>query len=901
MVYKKSRITWLILSFILNSIISMAAPEFTEEELLLLKENKAITQEEFLILLRELTDGTANEKNFYNLKINNKLLNRNYEVLNENGKQYLQLQGFFSSIGFTNYYPHKESTEIFLGTELEEIILEHKKNKVIRAGKEIKFQGDYPKFIIRNGFVYIEKEVFEKIFLNELRIDNQNLDIHMGLNFTPPVAIDRLIDIAKEKLDRESNKKELVFGGKRTWFDLGYVNIDAGYNFSKSSESSKYDRKWDSSISYQGGLLFGELRFDYDLKENEARNFNLQYDQIIENHTLDISRDKLGSDGLWGLRLYKDRGYTNQGGQITISETVPIGSRAQLLYMGVPIEIEDEENGRVTFNSKEIKSNRDYQLKIYYPDGKIVLKDIRTTDDYNKQELGEFEYDININERKEIFLNGNNKDELYKGFDTQTNFYYGLTDKLTLGFGFSNEMEQNVQREKEYLKTLRGNIIYSDTLNGYSYTFRLDGERAFSNFYDTAGKNYSDMNSFGYLTEITKNKWRVTLEESRYAEYYEEKKKNSLNITYDILPNISLDYKYDKTNYYDGKREIEESLGFDVDYAIKGVLLGASADFDLRDSKNNEYSFNAYFGGIKNWNMRLENTWTNNGDDYEVALNLYNNNFKGFIDFSTEFRYSNTDKESFGIQFSMIIDDLITIDASGDKDGQRDLRLGIDKTIDLKNPFINIDSTDVSRANIITFVDQNNNDIYDEGEPLIEGVEVSIGLKKVITNKDGRAKIYGLSNGIEYDLNPKIKKPSYTLGNNKIKILSNFSSEVDVHIPIKPMMNLNGYIQLDKNLGLKPEAREEFYSNIIIQILDEEGKEIDIASPDNIGFFDISGLYPETYLLKVFYIGNDYKILNLNEKLQLKYDKNYGFDFQLLFNVSNKGIELVEKGKGAGL
>ena len=78
-----------------------------------------------------------------------------------------------------------------------------------------------------------------------------------------------------------------------------------------------------------------------------------------------------------------------------------------------------------------------------------------------------------------------------------------------------------------------------------------------------------------------------------------------------------------------------------------------------------------------------------------------------------------------------------------------------------------------------------------------------------------------------------------------------------------------------------------------LQILDSKNKEIDLASPDNTGYFDISGLYPEVYTVKVYYIGNDYNILNLNQELKLWYDED-DFDYEVLFNVSNKEIRILE-------
>lgn len=879
----------LLFSFIFSSLTSLAS-EYTLEELNELKRLKAITEEEYEILKMEITEGSVIQDGVYTLKIGRKSLSRNYKVIIENGREYLELQEFFAVIGFSNYYPKKDGVTIYLGETLEEIKLDYSKNKVFRQGEEVFPEQNFQKVVLKGNSIYLEKEIFKELFLYDLRIDSQKLEIAMELGFTPPIAIDQLLDISAAKLEKQDDINEIIYTGKREMFNLGYLRVEAGNSWTRTEEEKSYKSEWDGSLSYQGGLFYGGFQFDYDLKEKEFSNFHLDYNQIWKNHSLEISKSSFDSDGEWGFHFYKDKGYYNIGDTIVIRERVPVGSRAELLYMGTPIAIEDEENGEVIFSNNMIRSDRDYQLKIYYPDGKIIMKDIRTSEDYNRQQKGEIEYDISLNE---------NSSE--NGYTTDINFYYGVTDKFTFGAGINRDIIKNDSLEKDYMTTVNTELTYGDTLNGYSYTLQLNGERTLDHYYDDSFRNLEDRNQWGYLAEVTKNKWRTKFEQIRYAEYYDEKEDNNFEVSYDVTNALRLDYSYSSTKYRTDEfgetksKDKSSSIGVSYDKTLGGVLFGASADFDLEDSKNNEYSFNAYYSGFKSFTTRLENTWTNNGEDYEVSLNLYNNNLGGFLDVSAEIRYSNVEKETFGLTFSMTLDSWFTFDVDGDEHGNNAVRVGFDRIIDLKNPKLEVDNMDVSRAKIITFVDQNNNNMYDKGEPRVEGVEVRLGTHRVVTDKNGEANLYNLSNGIIYELQPTIKKPSYTMGNNVIKLQSNFSSDVDVLIPIKPMMNLFGYVNLDETLGIKESERDEFYSNIIIQILDTEDKEIDLASPDNTGYFDISGLFPEEYLIKVYYIGDNYNILNLNEKIVLKYDEENGFDFDIQFNITNEQIEMLDK------
>lgn len=555
--------------------------------------------------------------------------------------------------------------------------------------------------------------------------------------------------------------------------------------------------------------------------------------------------------------------------------------------MGSPIALENEKDGEVTFSNSLIRSDRDYQLKIYHPDGKIVVKDIRTSEDYNRQQKGEIEYDISLNENKTD-----------KGYESTANLYYGITNNLTLGAGFNRDIVKDMRLNKRYINTFNSELTYGNIFNGISYTLQVNGEFTTDSGYNSYNRDFREKNQHGYLLELTKNKFRTVFEKERYGKYYEEKERNTFTAYYDLFSNMRVDYRYEDVSYREDfwgnvkSKDKESTIGVSYDKSFGKLLFGSSASFDMENSKNNEYNFNVYYSGFKNFTTKLENNWTNNGENYEVSLNIYNNNISGFLDVSAEIKYSDVYKETFGVEFSMTLDSWFKFDLDGDEHGNHSMRVGVDKIIDLKNPSLHLDNMDVSRATITTFVDANNNNIYDKGEKVVDGVEVTLGTEKVVTDQNGRAQVSGISNGVLYELKPTIKKPSYTMGNNVVKLQSNFSSDVDIHIPIKPMMNLSGYVNLDKTLDISESKVDEFYSDIIIEIVDMEGKEIEISSPDNTGYFDISGLFPEKYGIKVYCLGSDFEILNLNDEIALTYNEERGFEFEIVLNVTDKDITM---------
>lgn len=861
--------------------------DYTLEELNELKNQNAITVEDYEILKAELNKEISGEgEGLYTLKINGKIISNIYSCIEKEGQLYLNLNQFLKLINLQNYEENEKKAKIFLGDSLKEIELNFDTGKIYDQGQLYKTEGNW--FIKENGDIFLKKDVFTHLFLNFISVEKNNLLIEGYLSFTPPSAINGLLDITENKLKQKEKEKELVYKGERQLFDVGYARIKLSENFIKGENEKKFKSDWSGDIEYQGPLLYGEVTTSYDIRNKELNTIKLEYNDIWKEHTFEIENRRADSSREWGIRFYKDKGFYNLGEKVIIKENVPLGSRVELLYMNTPIAIANEENGSVVFDSDMIKTDRTYELKIYTQDGKITVKTIKTTEDYNRQSKNEVKYDFSADERKseggKYTLSGN--------------VFYGITDNFTLGTGFSRDTIDTKDGTK-YAESGNLELIYGGVYNGYSYTLKTGGEKSFNSFEDSSEKSLKDRYKYNALGEVSFDKYKIILSQENFGKFYDEKQTNKLEFQYNLTNNFRVNYDYKVTEKYLTEKEREGKVGFDADWKYKNILFNGETKFNINDSDDNDYSVSAYYGGWQNMTVRLENRWTKSGKNYETTLSLYNNNFGGLFDFSTELKYSKEDKESLTFKMSFDIDNWFTFDSMADKNGRREVSVGIDKVIDLKNPMVNLDNIDVSRVNVTTFVDENNNDIYDEGESLIDGVEVNIGQQKVVTDKNGRGIFYGVSNGLLYDLKPTIKKPSYTLGDNKIKVLSTYSSTVEAYIPIKPMINLTGYVDLDKALNLNEQEKEDFYSDVLIEIKNKDGETLELASPDNTGYFDVSGLFPDEYLIEVTYLGTKYVIPRLKSDLKLSYQKSeddfFGFEYKIALNISNKDIKLLSK------
>lgn len=855
---------YLIFSLLIVSL-NLFATDYDDMKLLL--EKGLISNEEYKIL----SDGNYAENGefFYSLSINGSLKSKIYEVIFKKNKAYFPIYSFFECINFKNF-EEKDNRKIFLlGENLKKVELDLKNNYIVNGEESLDIKD---KFILKKDEIFLEEEIFRKIFLNYLNINTELQKLNMTLSFSSPEEIYLRINTTQKLIDKQNNVNELIYTNTPKMFELGYLRVNANETFNKDiKDGNGFKKDWTAELEYQGSLLYGEITTNYDLKTHSLAEATLRYDEIYTNHMLEISNYEVGESGAreWGLSFRKDKGYYINGNKnYIIRENVPIGSRVELLYLDTVIDVQNAEIGMVEFNRSEIKADREYKLRIYTEDGKIIEKIINTTSNYNQQNKGEFEYDFSIREKHDI-----------KRYDINSNIYYGLSDNLTLGFGYDRNPEL-INRKYLYLDKGKTELIYSSILYSMPYTLKIGGDKVFNDIkYDVTGKNRKDDYSIDFLGQIDIKKLRLKAEQTKYGKYYENKLEKKFNVRYSPINSLDLEYEIEKIEKYktlfeDKVMEKNQSISIDYSKSINNFLITGEYQKYIDDNKDdNEYGLNIYYNGWRSITTRLENKWINNGKDYEVAFSLFNNG-NNAIDYSFEARYSEKEKESLTFRFTMSLDNWFNFESFIDKKGNQEYKLGIDRIIDLKNPKERIETLDSSRVKVVTFVDTNNNNIMDKDEERVGKVEVNIGNKKVITNSNGEGYLYGIPNEVLYDLNPKIKKPNFLLGNNKIKIKGKTSSTISAYIPLKPMVSLTGIVNIDKELGKTDLEKMVIYDEILVQVKDLNGKVIDTAIPDNTGIFEISGLLPKQYFIEVQYIGVSYDIKSVSEVVQLSYVNN---------------------------
>lgn len=863
---------------------SVYSEDPTEDELREMLKQNLITQEDYDILTenKSIQDGEG----YFELKVNGDSVTKNYSVEVKKGKMYFPLKEFFKDIEFTNYSVSEDKEiKMYLGETLREVVLTPKEFRM--DGKTTPISPE--DIFYENDDIYLSEDVFKEMFLKTIRVDDNSYIIAMYLNFASPEEIKIRISRTKEKLEEERDIHTLLYTSKPQLFELGYLRTKLAQIYERKVEPHSSKTDWEGELEYQGAFLYGEINAGYDLKNKEFEDVTLRYNEIYEKHTLEFANYQVGNGGAreWGGSFKKDKGYiVTSDKRYIIKENVPIGSRVELLYLGFPIDVQDAQNGVVVFENPEIKANREYYLKIYDPNGKIYMKKINTTTDYNQQNKGQFEYDISFRE-----------DDESKKTRLDSKIFYGLTNNLTLGVGYDRDIEE-VNKKYNYVDSGSTEVVWSDSIFSYPYVVSYEKKKTFTKLYDESkNRNYKNKNEDVLKAQLDIKNFRFKVDNKYRDKYYDEKREEEYTVEYRPFRSLELEYGIERNRYYENsdnndenERRKREKFKASFSKSIKSLLM--TAEYEKRSSEDPEYSLNLYYNGLRTQSMRLENKWTNGGKDFETGFTIFTSSNRAF-DYTFEARYSEKTKEYMTFKFDAKYDNWFSYTGEADKKGNQRHKIGLDRVTDLKYPFEKIESLSSSRVRIVTFIDINDNNIYDEFEPRIDNVKVKIGEKEIYTNEQGEGMFYGIPNHIDYLLNPVIRKPSFSIGNNKIKIRGKTSSTLTAYIPVKPLLSLTGLVNVDPVLGKTDEEKIAMYGDILVKVKDKTGKIIDMAIPDEMGIFEISGLLPKEYFLEVSYIGLGMNIKKLEETVKLKYLNSYDSkENTYTVNISDKNMSL---------
>lgn len=782
----------------------------------------------------------------YTLEIKGIPYSYTYTVIREEDKYYFPLFEFIEALGIKNYTFKDGVLEIIFGDNNDKRIIDLKKL-------------DKSSYLYEDNDFFLEEKLFKEYFFEEFRLNEEDYIIKTSPNFVLPVEMKYILANREKELKEELQKDVLYYKGERELFDIGNlrVNLEKEINNNTGGTEKKYD--WSGFLEYSGSLLYGNFITDYDLKEKEFGDFELNYYGIKEDYELSLGI--YGDDREKGITFRRDRGYSlNEGREYIIEERVPIGSKVELLYNLFPIDVQDESGGKVTFVNSLIKSGREFVLKIYEQNGKITERVIKINEDYNQQEKGEFGYDIYIREDKESDKS-----------DADINIFYGYTDNLTFGFSYNHSPEMF---EENWIlsKEMGTELIYSNSLEGNPFTLSYEFTHGL-NHEENENESYKHKYRHRYFMDTDIKKLSLNYEQYDNGVYYDEKREIYIDADYDLTEDLTITGSLENIKYHTEDREDETDYYYGLEYSKSFNTLLVSYEVEKNQDNETRHGLDFYYTGFRDFTVRFENT-LDEEDNYEAELRINNTRWMDNLDFSMGMKYSEDKKVEYVLEFVLKFDNWLEFGSLLEKNGNKRTYVGIDRVVNLKNPMQNMNSLENTVVRAIAFLDRNDNNKFDKDEERISDVEITLGQKKVLTDENGEACIYGIPSYSDYELTAQSRRPSHDGRAARVKVRGLGSSEIKAYIPIKPLITFTGDIEFKKDQSAVSDVRIKL--NKISE--NESGK---IIYPESSGEFYIDSLTPGKYKVEIEYFGDEYNIPNKVYETELLYtDENAGENYQ---------------------
>lgn len=786
----------------------------------------------------------------YTLKIKGDICSFSYPVIDEQGKYYFSLLSFFKAIGFKNYEESEKKIVFLLGEN--------------NTKKEIDFDKlkEKEEYFYENGDYYLSVDIFKEYLLEDYRLDEEDLTLNIMPSFTLPKEIGFIIDAREQELIEKKLKNTLYYKGDRKLIDAGNLRLNLEWEINNGSEEEKKE-DWSGYAEYSGSLLYGNMLTSYDLKEEEFGDFKIVYSDIFEDYKLEVGM--YGADREKGFTLKKDRGYFDNGREYIIREDVPLGSRVELLYNDIPIEIEYEENGQVVFANTLLKDGRQFQLKIYAPDGKIYERTIKINTDYNQQEKGKFGYDIYVRENKESHR-----------VKSEWNMYYGYTDNITLGFGY-DQIPEMIEDRYYSAKTASTEFIYSNSFYGNPYTFAYEFSKGFNtakSYFENEESRYIDRKynwQHKFLLDADIKNFHIDYEHYENGKYYDTMQEYYLDLEYDLTDFVSLKYTLENEKYYADDSERDYFYGLEFSNTWKSLLVSYDVEWNKADEV--VHSLDLYYTGFSQIVAKVQNDWDENGY-YTGELTLTNKSWSDVLEYSLSFKYDSKEREAYTLDFKLKLDNWLEVGSLLKKNGNKRNYIGIDRVFNLKNPRENMNSLENSIIKAVAFIDGNNNNKFDKGEVPVSDVKVEFGNRYVITDENGVGYIYGVPSYIDYELKVSSERPSFKTDLNIIKVRGIGSSNITTYIPVKPMVFFTGSVDVK---DMSDEDKELVLNDLEIVVTNEEQNFYKAFTLDYDGQFYLVDIIPGKYDIAIQYKGEDFKLKDYWTKLELCYtEKNHG-------------------------
>ena len=543
--------------------------------------------------------------------------------------------------------------------------------------------------------------------------------------------------------------------------------------------------------------------------------------------------------------------YRNIGTSIT--ETAIPGWDAELYRNGQFIELKKVPNdGNLIFEDVETQyGNNHYEIKLYGPFGE---KEVRTQDlklDKNALAKGQLAYSVyGLDDRKRLI--NDESSENYSLNNKGASFSYGISDSWLIGLNYVQK--QNLANDSQNLATLKNSLAFPGVLfnneislqqgAGYAQTTSISGNAfnrdTFTFLYESADDYQSGrINSAGIKRQRVDlsysgdfRPWYYTLGTS-YSEVDGNKSWQVRNFLARNIFNINFSNNlfYNRNEYENHYSDsingsfvaagsltdavrISAILDYrpDVSQVIQNasLSLGWRDHFDLYHNLRGSYRLKE---SVNKWNVNYNLSWSREQFQLQLAAN-----------YDAQSRWMLT----LGVRFFLAYD-----------------------YYNHQPIFSSQLAANSATINSYSYLDRNPNGWRDEGDWDLKGVKFTgnPAWQRLASDVNGKAILPGVPSRIPFKFNAQWQYGTKSLINDYV-LYTHPGAYIDMNMPFYVTTDFSGFVY-----KFNYYQQQSPLSGVVVEILNNNDKLINITSTDIDGFYQFSDMLPGKYKVRV---ANDY-------------------------------------------
>jgi len=738
-----------------------------------------------------------------------------------------------------------------------------------------------PENLIESDLEYfVSENIVEKISGMKVDVDMRNLTVTLTSDFTLPI-FQRMLNEQKVSLLKSSsvnNNYPLMFNRERNYLSGGFFDYSATTNYAKN-QLPYYSLNFGLGAEIFGGdtrISSQQTLFD---KKITSSQFLYKWRYAILNNEI-ISNISLGDNNILGLQSYDFRGIQVSNkplesrriyGSYNIEETTKPNWKVEVFRNSQLVDIVyADENGKYNFLLPFNYGTTLLEFHELGPNGEYRIQRKMYQIPIDQVPKGRLDYSVNFGKlanTNEYLLHSNADYGINKWLSTkvgtdiftdnlqQSSIYSSTTARLFDSYIINLKMAPNAYHELTF------NTIFSH-LASFHLGAKLHEENNKINPTDIK----SELEGNVFLPIKINDNMMSLLLRGRHAEYSNSKRSDfSLRAFYNynnVSPSIEFDY-YNLNNDVSNFRSA--FINFRINYSLaissaifSGNIIDARYVYDIFNKK--PQSINVSISSTLFQQLRVQLSHTNNFSNSYSDTQLR-------VVFDLPFLRSS----------SSISKNVVTQSFIG----------SVNYNQHLENfNFYNRGMIGRSAATFKFFVDKNFNKKYDDGENLVEDMDIqinSIGNKR--RANEGNVIVNDLESYSKYEVNlidRHNKNPLWFPYNNKFSFISDPHQYKEIEIPFYEAAEVSGQILKKSKNNIIPQAGVEIVFEHI------ETKNITKIKTMSDGSFYYYGMQPGKYKvypneenLDVLKLNSEPKIINALIESIGEDEKNTEFNFVL--------------------